>query len=161
MSNRIPDLILLTEKNASGCGALPLVLHPLANEIWARDDTELPVLAFHQITQRNPIQFFKLRQAQQGPQAAFAGGLHQLIEIRQMTVKQLSGNSNSDMSGMIASIHTCSLRTIEVAEPYFQWMLRGNDSCEKSGQRSVNFGNQKGSRWLGAKKSDTGNSLHT
>jgi hypothetical protein len=134
MSNRIPDLILLTEKNSLSRGALPLVLHPLANEIWARDDAKLPVLALHQVTQRNPIQFFKVRQAQQGPQAAFAGGLHQLIEIRQMTVKQLSGNSNGDMSGMITSIHTCSLRAIEVAEPYFQWMHGGNVSCEKSGQ---------------------------
>src|ERR1700739_4846431 len=132
MSNRIPDLIAPTESepSSSGRGAFPLVLHPLANEIWAGDDAKLSVLPIHQVTKRDAIQFLKMRQTEQGPQAAFARGLNQLIQIRQMSVKQLSGNPNRDMGGIIASVHYFpSGAIIGVAVPYFQWMLRGNVSC--------------------------------
>jgi hypothetical protein len=89
MSNRIPDLIAPAEGEtlASRCGAFLFVLHPLTNEIWAGDDAKLPVLAVDQIKQRNAIQFLKIRQAEQRPQAALARGLDQLIEIRQMSAK--------------------------------------------------------------------------
>src|ERR1700757_1383026 len=107
MSNRIPDLIAPTESQtfSSGRGALLFVLHPLTNEIWAGDDAKLPVLAVHQVAQRDAIQFLKIRQAEQRPQVALAPGVNQLIKIRKMSVKKLSGNSNGDVAGIIASIH--------------------------------------------------------
>ena len=142
MSNLIPDLTPTEgEACSSGRGALLFVLHPLTNEIWAGDNAKLAVLAVHQITQRDAIQFLKMSQAKQRPQSAFTRGLDQLIEIRQMSVEQLSGDSNRDMGGIIASIHDFPRRHYWSCRGLLPMDARENGSCENSGKRSVNFRN--------------------
>src|SRR5579862_3772332 len=73
------------------------MLHPFTNEIWTRHDAKLAAFPIHQIEQRMTIEFFECSQAQQRPQPAFSGRLHQMVEIAQMSFKQLSGDSNGDV----------------------------------------------------------------
>src|SRR5271166_2242148 len=73
-------------------------IHPRTNQFRAERNPELPVLAARQILQRRAIHFLELRQIQQRPQAALVRRLNQLVQIRQMPVKQLSSYKNSDMS---------------------------------------------------------------
>jgi hypothetical protein len=63
------------------------VINPFANNFWTIRDLEIAIFSFDQEEQSGAIQLLKARKIQDGPQSAFLGGMNELIEVRQMTLK--------------------------------------------------------------------------
>jgi hypothetical protein len=71
----------------SGCRAFSFAFHPFLNEIRARDDAESSVFAAHQVIKRSPIQLLQARETKKRPQLAICGGLHELVQVRKMSLE--------------------------------------------------------------------------
>jgi hypothetical protein len=63
------------------------VINPFSNEVGTECDPEIPIFTFDQKQQGSAIQLLKVREVQDGPQSAFLGGMNELIEIGQMSLK--------------------------------------------------------------------------
>jgi hypothetical protein len=70
--------------------------HPLLDEVRASGHSKFTAFASHQVEQRGTIQFNYLLQIDNSPQAALRSGADDLVQIRKMALKQLSGYSNGD-----------------------------------------------------------------
>ena len=51
----------------------------------------------HEIKHRRAVKFLELRQIEQRPQIARDRGLHELIQICKMPLKQFAGDANGDV----------------------------------------------------------------
>jgi hypothetical protein len=64
-----------------------LAIHPLSNKVRTREDAEIAVLSGKQIGKPSPVQFLQIQEIQLWPQSALGRRLHQLFQIRQMSLK--------------------------------------------------------------------------
>ena len=121
--------------------------HPVADEFRARDDSEITILAFHQVDQRVTIDFVQVQKTEQGPKLALGSRLHELIEIVQMTTKEVfrkRGSSRGERLGGRYRESSCfSFEAESFLRPtYLHLMLEEEFLAQRRRKEGVNPGNE-------------------
>jgi len=96
--------------------------HPLLDEVRASAQSKFMALTTYQVEQRGTVQFNYVLQIDNGPQTALRGRADDLVQIRKMALKQLSGYSNGNCG------ISCALRN-NTHIPHSSWP--GNYNCRK------------------------------